>query len=354
MRAHQSLCWSSKTDSDTDSDENTSEAHKHTSDESETKVLPRDREIVSVVLGEGDEEAGEDEEFKNGSVEGLRDSVILWLVLANKEVLSGNNCWATKTTEDSEDTVKSFAATATLFKLFISLDLTSVATSSGTNADDASDHKHDANQVEPRDFLTEAEVECDDVDETCEGEESGDDTLVDVTELGEVPCVCHHDQVADIDADVSEEWNQVRPLEFSISPHQTRLVARLGPSTMFASVRSLSNHPDEKEDNKDAGSAQTTTFESKISIFGGEDSRTSTHKETGSERARDPVTVLAEKPALFELLFHILGCWLFLQSVELFIGDHLVTLLLGWAELLNLLVVLLSALCSNHAWYLFL
>ena len=62
------------------------------------------------------------------------------------------------------------------------------------------------------DLLSEAEVEGDDIDETGEGQECRNHTLVDSTQLGEVPSVGHHNEVADIDSDVSKEGDQVGPL----------------------------------------------------------------------------------------------------------------------------------------------
>ena len=137
--------------------------------------------------------------------------------------------------------------------------------------------------MESADFLAEAEVESYNVDETGEGEQSGDDALVDITKLCEVPSVRHHDQVANVDGDVSEEGHQVGPLGASIRPDQARVIASLGPSAISASVDALPHEPEHKEDDKDKGSAKTTALEAQIGVLDREDGRARSHEQTGSE-----------------------------------------------------------------------
>ena len=120
--------------------------------------------------------------------------------------------------------------------------------------------------MEVTNLLSEAEVESDDIDETGEGQESRNNTLVDSTQLSEVPSVGHHDEVADIDSDVSEEGDQVGPLHGAVSPNQTRLISWLSPAAISAAVYGLSDDPQHEEDNEDSGSAQATTLKSKVSV----------------------------------------------------------------------------------------
>lgn len=85
MGAHQSLSWASQTDGDSDSDKDSSQTHEHTSSRANTEIRPGDGEFG--VLGQWDEEHAEDKEFENGRVQSLVDTMVLWVVLTNQEML---------------------------------------------------------------------------------------------------------------------------------------------------------------------------------------------------------------------------------------------------------------------------
>lgn len=207
MRAHQSLSWTSQANRDSDRHENSAQTHEQAGCHANTKVFPGDRELG--VLRQRDQEQAENQELEDGCIKGLLDAIVLGLVLADKEVLGRDNRRSAKAAQDGEDSIQSLASATASFQLLICLNLTTVASSGGADADDTRDHEHDANQVEWTDLLVEAEVESHDVDETGEGEQGGNDTLVDFAEFSKVPGIGHHDQVADVDGDVSEERHQV-------------------------------------------------------------------------------------------------------------------------------------------------
>ncbi len=93
MSGHEGFSGTGQTYSHTDGDKDATEAHEHTGSHSDGQVIPGNGERV--VIGEGDQEHSENEELKNGSIEGLSDTIVLGLKLADQEVLSGNDCGAT-------------------------------------------------------------------------------------------------------------------------------------------------------------------------------------------------------------------------------------------------------------------
>lgn len=170
MSAHKSLSGAGKAHGNADGDENAAETHEQTGCGSQSNIHPFDRETR--VVGERDKEKRKDKELNDGSIKSLFDTIIRGFELANKEMLCGDNSGTAQATNDSENTVESLAATTASLKFSLCLNLSTVATGSGTNADDGSNHENDTNQMEPADFLTKAKVESNDVDETGEGEKS--------------------------------------------------------------------------------------------------------------------------------------------------------------------------------------
>ena len=92
-------------------------------------------------------------------------------------------------------------------------------------------------------------LESDDVDERGEGEKGWDDTLVDTSELCEVPGIGHHNKIAHINSRVSEKRHQVRPLQFAIWPDQTRVFG-ISPSAIFDTVDDDSDRPKKEENDE--------------------------------------------------------------------------------------------------------
>ena len=282
MGAHESLCGAGKADSDTDGDKDTTEAHEKTSGGSEPNVVHGNCEVG--ISRERDQEQGKHKELNDCSIKGLFNTIILGLVLADKEMLSRDDSWATKTKENSKHTVDSLAATASCFQFFICLNLATMASSSCTDADNGGDHKDDTDQMEPADFLSKAEVERDDVDERGEGEKGRDDALVDTSELCEVPGIGHHNQIAHIDSRVSEKRHQVRPLQFAIWPDQTRVFG-ISPSAIFDSIDDDSDRPKKEENDEHTRSTKAATLESQVSVVSRKDCSSCSHKEASSKRA---------------------------------------------------------------------
>ena len=137
--------------------------------------------------------------------------------------------------------------------------------------------------MQPADFLAKAEVESHDVDEACEGEEGGDDTLVDASEVGEVPRIGHHDQVADVYGRITQERDQVGPLQLaSLLPDKARIL-RVGPSAMFAAIDKDSDEPDEEEKDEHARSTKTTALESQVSVFDSKNGGTGAHEKASCQ-----------------------------------------------------------------------
>lgn len=280
VSAHERLSRACEADGDTDGDKDTSEAHEETCSGSEPDVVHGNGEIG--ISGQRDQEHGEHKEFNDCGIKSLFNTIILGLVLADQEMLSRDDSWATESKNNSEHTVDGLAATAACLQFFVGLNLATVAASGGTDADNGGDHEHDTNQMKPADLLTEAEVESDHVDQRGQGEKGRDDALVDSSELCEVPGIGHHDQIAHINSRVSEERDQVRPLQFTIGPNQTRVFG-ISPSAIFHAVDDDSDRPKQEENDENTRSTEAATLESQVSVVSRKDCSSCSHEEACCE-----------------------------------------------------------------------